>query len=423
MSSLPNTTAQTTGYQHLRTVVLILAALQTMTALLLSHDPFNLAFLCCADGLMLLLAFRMTLRTSCLLIPLGWVMAQLTPTFNGAPYVVTVCGCIALLFVNASLRYAYTSLAVTCAGIIAVCCVLGAFDSAARTDLLATGATLALELLVATIIGLAIRHSYERTALQRMRTNLELERERSAQLRRDTALATRLHDSLTGNLSAVMMLAINEQEQAQDEDRRASWQQVADRMDESLGIAHEVIDILSGARAKAGDDDSGADGSVAADVDGDATATAGDDRADRPMTASELCRRLDALLSRRRAELDALGIHGQISVTGAATPADSGAEISADAAREALGLVGELYTNIRRHCAAGEDYACEVSIAGGAITVTQMNTQNRSTGHTTIAPSGRGLRLHRATIERLGGTLHAGPEPDGTWLLRAVIPV
>lgn len=416
MSSVPNKTAQTTGSRHLRTVVLILAVLQTMTALLLSHDPFNLAFLCCADGLMLLLAFRMTLQISCLLIPLGWVMAQLTPTFNGAPYVVTVCGCIALLFVNASLRYAYASLAVTCAGIIAVCCILGTFDSAARTDLLATGATIALELLVATIIGLAIRHSYERAAMQRMRANLELERERSARLRRDTALATRLHDSLTGNLSAVMMLAINEQEQAQDDSQRASWRRVADRMDASLGIAHEVIDILSGERVEAHDD---GDDTAAAD----AAASAGEHRVAHPITAGELCRRLDTLLDRRRAELDALGIHGQVSVAGPATPDDSGAEISADAAREALGLVGELCTNIRRHCAPGEDYACEVSIAGGAITVTQMNTRSRSAGHAVIAPSGRGLRLHRAAIERLGGTLSTGTEPDGTWLLRAVIPV
>ena len=417
MSSPSNTTAQTTDSRHLRTVVLILAALQTMVALLLSRDLFNLAFLCYADGLMLLLAFRMTLRTSCLLIPLGWVLAQLTPTFNGAPYVVTVCGCIALLFVNASLRYAYISLAVTCAGIIAVCCVLGAFDSAARTNLLATGATLALELLVATIIGLAIRHSYERAALQRMRTNLELEREHSAQLRRDTALATRLHDSLTGNLSAVMMLAINEQEQEPDTARRASWRQVADRMNASLGIAHEVIDILNGTRAETRD---GYDADTAA---ADAAASDGDHRVAHPMTAGELCRRLDALLSRRRAELDALGIHGQTSVTGPATPADSGAEISADAARETLSLVEELCTNIRRHCAPGEDYMCEMSIAADAITVTQMNTQSHSAGHTVIAPSGRGLQLHRATIERLGGTLHAGPEPDGTWLLRTVIPV
>jgi signal transduction histidine kinase len=91
-------------------------------------------------------------------------------------------------------------------------------------------------------------------------------------------------------------------------------------------------------------------------------------------------------------------------------------------------IVQESLTNVLRH-APGARTTVAVGRAGGELTV-EVRDHGRRThqGDTHPAPSGLnsggyGIPGMRERVRVYGGSLAVGPEPDGGWLVRAVLPV
>ncbi|MGY1734887.1 sensor histidine kinase [Geodermatophilus sp. SYSU D00684] len=91
-------------------------------------------------------------------------------------------------------------------------------------------------------------------------------------------------------------------------------------------------------------------------------------------------------------------------------------------------IVQESLTNVLRH-APGAPTAVTVARAGDELTVAVRDHGRRATpGDAPPAPSGLssggyGIPGMRERVRVYGGSLAVGPEPDGGWLVRAVLPV
>lgn len=223
----------------------------------------------------------------------------------------------------------------------------------------------------------------------------------NARMKRDLELGSRIHDSVTQGLTVIALTAEREATgAAADTDGRKAWELVAQTARATLGQLREVIDILGGKHADAVDvpPESSAPAALRA------LAHSGDDR-------------LHALGfgGQTVVEADWPGVGGEAAVGG-----------NADAWREVLDLLGQLYTNIAGHADPhGGDYALRVSVTDGRVTIAQSNgVAADSTGGapTTVPHTGRGLALHRRRIAALGGTLHTSLE-DGVWVLSAMVPL
>ena len=82
-------------------------------------------------------------------------------------------------------------------------------------------------------------------------------------------------------------------------------------------------------------------------------------------------------------------------------------------------VVQEALSNARRH-APGTAVAVRVATADGALRITVGNGPGgRSAGR----GAGYGLTGMRERVEPAGGTLHAGPRPDGGWQVDVTLPV
>lgn len=86
-------------------------------------------------------------------------------------------------------------------------------------------------------------------------------------------------------------------------------------------------------------------------------------------------------------------------------------------------VVQEALTNVHKH-AAGAEVALAVAITGDAVDVTVQNLALAPVVHASLADSGGGYGLQgmRERAAQLGGTLTAGPAPDG-WLVSLHLPL
>lgn len=127
------------------------------------------------------------------------------------------------------------------------------------------------------------------------------------------------------------------------------------------------------------------------------------------------------------AELNYLGFAGSVNIDQASLPSS----VSPAVCDEAVRLVREICANVRRHGSTDGDWS--LSIRGGnlsgdigtgasvwAIVIVGMNTIDGD--RPIVGKSGRGLKLHRQTLARLGGSLTTSSN-NGIWTIRAVIPV
>ena len=108
------------------------------------------------------------------------------------------------------------------------------------------------------------------------------------------------------------------------------------------------------------------------------------------------------------------GLPVSVTVSGAQRP------LPPDVDQAAYRIVQEALTNVSRH--AGQACACvHLHYAPDALTV-QVNDDGK--GVSTM-PSGPGLGLigMRERVSALGGRLHAGPQQDGGFQVRAELPV
>ncbi|KAA8818628.1 sensor histidine kinase [Bifidobacterium vespertilionis] len=249
--------------------------------------------------------------------------------------------------------------------------------------------------------------------------------EENARMRRDVELGSRIHDSVTQGLTAIAL--------------------TADR----LRTAESVASVVPGGADRPGGPDGDLDDGLAM-IASTARRTLGQVRSvidvlngrDEAFAAAPASDRLPALRAMVREGDDRLrrmGFEGRTTIEadgGAAEFVDSAgsagsAAINPVAWRELVDLLGQLATNIAVHAdpQAGA-YAIDVRLETGAngprATVTQSNgvaaAHEGLQGGDRVPHSGRGLALHRARIEALGGSLHTSLE-DGVWVLSAVIPL
>ncbi len=110
----------------------------------------------------------------------------------------------------------------------------------------------------------------------------------------------------------------------------------------------------------------------------------------------------------------ASGLPVTLRVTGDTT------RVSDQVAHAALRVVQEGLTNALRY-APGADIQVGVDVGSQAIELTVNNDKPAAPGRLGLG-SDRGLRGLRERLAALGGTLHAGPEHDGSWIMHARIP-
>ena len=118
--------------------------------------------------------------------------------------------------------------------------------------------------------------------------------------------------------------------------------------------------------------------------------------------------------------LEAQGYRGTAAVNGIAMVVDP------EAAAEALSLMTEIGTNIRRHAPAGDDsYLLFVTLSPEWIEIRETNDirddADAQSGLSAQERSGRGLAMHRTRVQELGGELTARSD-DGVWMIYVRIP-
>ena len=244
-------------------------------------------------------------------------------------------------------------------------------------------------------------------ALRDRNSRLEQAQYRMSMMERDTMLASKTHDTVTGGLSYIAFVAQQHADDPQISDtERAAWQQIDETAQHTMDNVHAVIDILGHAdeaeslRADAGNRDRLAvqNGSFSDTV--RAHCKEGDNR------------------------LHSLGFAGESHV------AETGKlfGIGRERTDECVRLLDELYSNIAGHADPSQPYAIFVNIESDHLNshlhVTETNSIPESDeGRAYRKPvSGKGLAFHRDAIERSGGTLRTSRE-DGTWTLSADIPL
>ena len=108
--------------------------------------------------------------------------------------------------------------------------------------------------------------------------------------------------------------------------------------------------------------------------------------------------------------VSAAGLQVGVEVRGEPRPLRPGADLAA------YRVVQEGLTNVLRH--AGEATATVAIDWGEHLVITVTDDGRRAPG----GPPGRGLLGLRERLALNGGTLVAGPQPGGSWQLRAVMP-
>jgi signal transduction histidine kinase len=95
-------------------------------------------------------------------------------------------------------------------------------------------------------------------------------------------------------------------------------------------------------------------------------------------------------------------------------------ELPAEVDRAAYRIVQEALTNVRRHAGAGSAVTVSVTYAENEIRLSIRN--DGPAKEPTDGGDGSGIAGMRARAASLGGTLAAGPPPEGGYLVSAVLP-
>lgn len=232
--------------------------------------------------------------------------------------------------------------------------------------------------------------------------------ERVRLVERDNRIASRIHDSVTGELSYIAFLAQNKlQESAVDGSKQVSdWDCVNDTAQRALDEMHAVIDLLRHEDADNANVGNRADGKSARQAN---SSTGSGRNNDSP------AERMQAIMTRGDEHMNSLRLYGESRVDGT-FPVGISCEDSA--CKEILNLVTEIYTNIAKHADPAQPYGVFVTVDAKSATVMQYDSCKEREG---LEPSQRGLELHRSIIESMGGVLNTSCE-DGQWTLYAQIP-
>jgi signal transduction histidine kinase len=119
--------------------------------------------------------------------------------------------------------------------------------------------------------------------------------------------------------------------------------------------------------------------------------------------------RLSELLDAARAG----GLQGGLTVRGQVRPLPPGVDLAA------YRIVQEAITNVLRHAAARR-VDCTVDYGASLV---DLRVVDDGSGPGSSGPGGHGLVGMRERAAAYGGTLEAGPRPDGGWAVHALLPV
>lgn len=306
------------------------------------------------------------------------------------------------------------------------------------------------------LLGIALR--WRKRVVNQENENEQME-SALADLRHGNQLAIELHDTLSNDLTYISTIARNNLAAPAGIDG-GDWQRVLDRSQRAFAEVHGIIDFLteqSGMDAGFRDESLPVGGTGTSEV-----ATAESGQVDSPTKESALARdpvgtgscpaianevvdnavpenaggddrtqstagmpqsfvtRVKAQITDTEEFLEAQGYRGTAAVNGIAMVVDP------EAAAEALSLMTEIGTNIRRHAPAGDDsYLLFVTLSPEWIEIRETNDirddADAQSGLSAQELSGRELAMHRTRVQELGGELTARSD-DGVWMIYVRIP-
>lgn len=306
------------------------------------------------------------------------------------------------------------------------------------------------------LLGIALR--WRKRVVNQENENEQME-SALADLRHGNQLAIELHDTLSNDLTYISTIARNNLAAPAGIDG-GDWQRVLDRSQRAFAEVHGIIDFLteqSGMDAGFRDESLPVGGTGTSEV-----ATAESGQVDSPTKESALARDpvgtgscpaianevvdnavpenaggddrtqstagmpqsfvtlVKAQITDTEEFLEAQGYRGTAAVNGIAMVVDP------EAAAEALSLMTEIGTNIRRHAPAGDDsYLLFVTLSPEWIEIRETNDiRDDADAHSGLSAqerSGRGLAMHRIRVQELGGELTTRSD-DGTWMIYVRIP-
>ncbi|WEV64034.1 hypothetical protein [Bifidobacterium sp. ESL0732] len=205
----------------------------------------------------------------------------------------------------------------------------------------------------------------------------------------DGILAEAIHDSITNELSTIILLT---------DDPNRKWtnqtlQLVGRAAQDAFDNIGEVIDLLNGT------------GNTPNEFN-DAT--------------RDVHGWLVARLAHEDSSLHALGYTGISQVRGGL---GKGEKANMESIGMANHLLTEIYTNIVRHASPGIDgYALVAELENGWLRITETNDCSGSGLELKGVEHGKGLGLHKDSVEAMGGTFETAAEDD-SWIVNCTIPL
>ncbi|MCH9276289.1 hypothetical protein JS533_008415 [Bifidobacterium amazonense] len=244
--------------------------------------------------------------------------------------------------------------------------------------------TLMMSFCIAGATGFIIRYKRNDSERTRLMYENRLLNDQLETQRRNESMARTIHDSTAQELTQIILLAQSGMAGNSSEERTF---RLIDRIaTSSLAGIRTVMDTLENGR--------------------DSVRTADDTLYD--------C--VDEQIIRGDEYLRSLGFHGQGTCDDDLHRMRDGERRMHDIAR----FVQHLYTNIALHADPAQTYAIFVSACPDGIEIRQFNAVRRN-GSKPLG-SHKGLSLQHRHLDDLGGMLECNAE-DGTWSLRAFIPV
>ncbi|MET7733825.1 histidine kinase [Streptomyces sp. NPDC005402] len=248
---------------------------------------------------------------------------------------------------------------------------------------------------VVVLLGTALRGRREaRAELGRQTTLTEEERNRRTLLEERSRIARELHDVVAHHMSVISIQAQVAPHLVENpsQELRENLDGIRQNALEALTELRRVLGVLRAADPDAPDP-----------VERPGTGTA-------PHTPQPTLDRLDALVENTRAA----GLSVQVDVQGARRPLPSGVELSA------YRIVQEALSNVLRHAPGSTASVRLVHYLHGV----DVRIANSPPTHRAAASpgAGHGLLGMRERAAMLGGTLRAGPRPDGGYEVAAYLP-
>lgn len=250
------------------------------------------------------------------------------------------------------------------------------------------------------LLGYVFREKSRREEAEKRQAQEELAIARLQLVEARNKLALRIHDSLTNNLSDISLIAHEHTEDSLTENPDSDvsdWRTVSERTEDSFKQIHTIIDLLS----------------------------QDPQTRQNPQTGQGLWEaEISSLVTRLREHHDQRGQRGHVSLE-IADGLDLQQKISPEVQEETLSLLTEIFANLQRHAPSGDDsYDLFVQIGPERILIRQTNDLSNPGTHplSEAERSGRGLAMHQAIVEKLGGTMRTRLQ-DGHWLIYVSLPV